>query len=150
MRIDARKSLQELEGRDWGEPDYPSHLVSECHRLRRVPLADLTREDLRLLIGQEIGLGYLVPLALAHLAADPFAAGDFYAGDLLCAVVGAPDTFWAQHPDLRRQTADIAATAVAQLVDGNWRREQGIPPAVGEALTDFLKRQPDHRRNRRS
>ena len=142
MRIDARKSLQELEGRDWGAPDHPSHLVSECHRLRRVPLADLTREDLRLLIGQEIGLGYLVPLALAQLAADPFAAGDFYAGDLLRAVVGAPDRFWADHPDLRRQASAIAATAVAQLADGNWRREQGIPPSVGEALTDFLERIP--------
>jgi hypothetical protein len=37
---DASKSLQELEGTDWGEPDYPSHLVKTCHRLRRKPLQE--------------------------------------------------------------------------------------------------------------
>lgn len=32
------KTLQELEGLDWGEPNYGSHLVTEAHRLWRIPL----------------------------------------------------------------------------------------------------------------
>ncbi len=55
------KSLQELEHSDWGEPTYDSHLVTTIHRLRRVPLRQYTVEDLRIMIGQNIGLQYLIP-----------------------------------------------------------------------------------------
>jgi hypothetical protein len=77
------KSLQELEQSDWGEPTYDSHLVTTVHRLRRVALREFSVEDLRIMIGQSIGLPYLVPLALQHLRKDPLAEGDFYPGDLL-------------------------------------------------------------------
>ncbi len=72
-RFDRTKSLQELDGRDWSEPTYPSHLVNECLRLRRTPLCNFSIEDLRIMIGQNIGLAYLVPLALERLHDDPFA-----------------------------------------------------------------------------
>jgi hypothetical protein len=54
MQFDRAKSLQELEGHDWGDPSYDSHLVTECHRLHRIPLCDFTVEDLRITIGQNI------------------------------------------------------------------------------------------------
>ncbi len=41
------KTLQELDGEDWGEPNYASHLVIECHRLHCTPLCELRTEDLR-------------------------------------------------------------------------------------------------------
>ncbi len=74
--FNRRKSLQELERDGWGQPDYDSHLVQTCHRLRRVPLADFTTEDLRIMIGQKIGLLFLVPLALEKLEEDPLTEGD--------------------------------------------------------------------------
>ncbi|MEO7715494.1 MAG: contact-dependent growth inhibition system immunity protein [Capsulimonas sp.] len=77
------KTLQDLDGVDWGEPDYPSHLVTECHRLRTVPLKDFTAGNLRILIGQKFSLDYLVPLALMLLVNEPFVEGDYYEGDLL-------------------------------------------------------------------
>ncbi|MEL6977907.1 MAG: contact-dependent growth inhibition system immunity protein [Pseudomonadota bacterium] len=85
-------SLEALERRVWREPSFPSRLVTTCHRLRRIPIRDLSVEDLRLLIGQSIGLEYLVPLAIERLDEDPLAAGDFFPGDLLLQVVtrGAP------------------------------------------------------------
>ena len=83
------KTLQELDGEDWGEPTYPSHLVNECHRLRTVPLKDFRVEDLRRLIGQKFSLEYLVPLALERLEADPWIDGD-YEGDLLNSVLSLP------------------------------------------------------------
>lgn len=49
-RFDRNKSLEQLEGQDWGEPTYDSHLVTECHRLRRVPLREFTTENLRIMI----------------------------------------------------------------------------------------------------
>lgn len=109
------KTLQELEGNDWGKPTYNSHLVVSCHRLRRVPLKDFTVEDLRLMIGQKIGLPYLVPLALDLLGGNPLAKGDMYPGDLLNNVFRLPDQFWAKHPELRQKLDKIVEQAAVEI-----------------------------------
>ncbi len=105
--FDRRKSLQELDHDDWGEPTYHSHLVTTCHRLRQKPLAEFTVEDLRIMIGQRIGLPFLVPLAVERLEEEPLAAGDFYPGDLLQAVLRAGETFWVDHPDSLQRVRKI-------------------------------------------
>ncbi|HEY4384219.1 MAG TPA: contact-dependent growth inhibition system immunity protein [Ktedonobacteraceae bacterium] len=48
------KTLQELEGQDWGEPNFPSYLVRTCHALRRKPLRDFTVEDLRIILTDQL------------------------------------------------------------------------------------------------
>ncbi len=47
----SEKTLEELEGVVWDEPDSASHLVTTCHALRRKPLGDFSVEDLRIMIG---------------------------------------------------------------------------------------------------
>jgi len=94
------KTLENLERDVWDEPDSSSHLITECHRLRKIPLSQFTAENLRIMIGQDIGLKYLVPIALEKLTEDPFVAGDFYAGDLLKAVVQVKWEFWEKNDDL--------------------------------------------------
>jgi contact-dependent growth inhibition (CDI) system CdiI-like immunity protein len=79
---DRRKTLQDLDGQDWGEPTFPSHVVTECHRLHKTQLSDFRVEDLRLMIGQQFCLPYLLPLAIEHLQRAPLVQGDFYPGDL--------------------------------------------------------------------
>ncbi|MEK8127483.1 contact-dependent growth inhibition system immunity protein [Paenibacillus filicis] len=54
VNFDTTKSLQELDGGDWGKPTYTSDLVKRVHHLRIVPLKDFTNEDLRLMIGQNV------------------------------------------------------------------------------------------------
>ena len=98
--MDRALTLTQLENNDWGPAQYDSFLVTECHRLRHVPLRELTVEHLRMLIGQGISLTYTVPLALEHLSAEPMVSGDMYPGDLLNAVRGISEDFWAQHPSL--------------------------------------------------
>ena len=112
-----KQTLQEIEKHDWGEPTYPSYLVTTCHRLRRVLLKDFTVEDLRIMIGQKIGLPYLVPLALDILHDDPMAQGDMFPGDLLTNVARVPDEFWRSHPRLKRQWDKIIARLEAETVD---------------------------------
>lgn len=104
---ERNQSLQELEGQNWGEPPFSSHLVRACYALRRKPLRDLTIEDLRIMIGQNIDLNYLMPMAIGQLQRDPLAAGDFYPGDLLQSVLRVPADFWQMHPDLRRAVVRI-------------------------------------------
>ncbi len=98
--FDRSKTLEELENDRWGEPVYSSHLVTETYRLRTVPLEQFTIENLRIMIGQQRGLRYLVPMALEKLDADPWISGDLYRGDLLQSVLRAPPEFWATRDDL--------------------------------------------------
>jgi hypothetical protein len=107
--------LQELDGEDWGDPTFDSSVVVNVHRLRRVPLRDFRVEDLRLMVGQNIGLEQLVPIALEHLEQNPFAEGDHYPGDLLSSVIKVPNSFWDQAPSLKVRIQKIIATALAQF-----------------------------------
>jgi len=107
MNFDRTKTLQELENEDWGEPKHTTGLVIACHQLRHKPLRDFTSGDLRLMIGQEIGLDYLVPLALEVLSDNPLLEGTFYRGDLLLAVLRIQTNFWQDNPDLWWQVAEL-------------------------------------------
>ena len=91
-------NLQDLDGDDWGEPTYDSRLVQTIHALRRKPIVEFTVEDLRIMVGQAVGVNQLVPLALSHLEQDAFVAGDFYPGDLLGVVMGVGVEYWRSHP----------------------------------------------------
>jgi hypothetical protein len=69
--FDQKMSLEELEGQVWPHDDFGSHVVQESQRLRNVPVNQLTIENLRLLIGQRIGLQFFVPVALDILVIIP-------------------------------------------------------------------------------
>jgi hypothetical protein len=112
---DQSKSLQELERNDWGEPTFNSALIETCHRLRRKPLADFTAEDLRIMIGQQISLPYLVPLAVERLEDDPLASTDFGPGSLLGAVVRVQQDFWSAHADLFQRARMVVGKVKGML-----------------------------------
>lgn len=71
------------------------------------PVGTLTVEDLRLLIGQDIGLPVLLPLAVEVLRDNPLAEGDMYEGDLLRAVLTRNPAVWSTYPELARQLTFI-------------------------------------------
>jgi hypothetical protein len=93
------KSLENLEKDYWGQPDYESHLVKTCHQLRKKPLKEFEIEDLRIMVGQNIGLTFLIPLALEKLRENILAEGDYYEGDLLNSVLTNKEIFWKERPD---------------------------------------------------
>jgi hypothetical protein len=119
IEFDRTKSLQELENKDWSEPNFDSHIVTECHRLHRIPLKDFAIEDLRIMISQDSSLNYLVPLAIEKLDENPLAEGAFYPGDLLVSVLRAQSRFWLKHPDLVAQINQVAERAFAQAASLN-------------------------------
>lgn len=134
---DRNKSLEELDGQRWGKPEYDSHLVMECHRLRRVPLRSFTVENLRIMIGQSIGLDHLVPLALERLQENPLAEGDFYPGDLLVALLGADAKFWLAHPQMREHLVTITERAISLCAEAPDRDIETLTTA----FIEFKKRQ---------
>jgi hypothetical protein len=101
------QSIEFLEDEDWGLADDASHLIATCHRLRKKPIHTFEIEDLRIMIGQGIGLPYLIPLALEKLALNPLAEGDFYPGDLLKNVLDTNSLFWKDALDFFNQLSQI-------------------------------------------
>lgn len=99
-----QKSIENLEKDNWGDPSIEDgYLVRRTMELRRVPLDEFQIEDLRIMIGQEFGLFYLLPLAFEVLQKDLFAEGDFYPGDLLNMTLQIKHAFWAKHQSYWRQ-----------------------------------------------
>jgi len=89
------KSLEELEKDNWGEvPKDESYLITTCHTLRKKPLSKFEIEDFRILIGQDLSLKYLIPLAIEILEKDILAEGHFYEGDLLNSVLSSSKAYW--------------------------------------------------------
>lgn len=125
--LNRDRSLEELEGDRWPAPSADAtRLVTTVHALRRRPVGDLTVEDIRLLIGQDVGLPYLLPLALEVLRGNPMAEGDMYEGDLLSAVLTRSPTVWAESSGLGRELRVI----VSQLTD--------LPPDLQQKVEAFL------------
>ena len=135
INFDRRKILQDLEGEDWGEPEFDSSLVTTCHRLRRVPLKNFTTEDLRIMICQQISLLFLVPLALEKLEADPLAEGHCYPGDLLNAVLDIPESFWNLHTDKREVLRRVITRAKETL--------NSLEPDEALTIREVLANAPD-------
>jgi len=117
-------TIEELEGDKWGEPGSPAPVVNECYRLRHLQLRRLTVENIRMLLGQNIGLYYLVPLAIEHLSEDPLLQAAFYPGDLLCTVLRVNGSFWISEPTARAEIEAIVerGRALAATKDTNVMR----------------------------
>lgn len=64
-------TLEQLESDVWPPTDVHTNLIDTCHRLRKKPVEELSAGELRIMIGQKLGLRYLVPLALDLLENDP-------------------------------------------------------------------------------
>ena len=92
------KSIEQLENDYWtDEIEFPSGLVINCHKYRKIPIKDLTIEQLRLLISQNIGLEFLIEPALEKLDQNILAEGDLYEGDLLQAISTIPAEVWNEN-----------------------------------------------------
>lgn len=94
MNIDKNKTLEQLENSYWNDYEFETGLVERCHKYRKIQLKDLTIENLRTLIGQNIGNRFLIPLALEELEKNILAEGDMYEGDLLMEVLRSEKDYW--------------------------------------------------------
>lgn len=110
------KSIEKLEKRSYSDPANASTLlVKKCLECVKLPVGNLSVEQLRLLIGQEIGLSYLIPLALDILDNDILAEGDFYPGDLLKSVTMVDVTFWKANPDCYMKLRKVIKNAQQRI-----------------------------------
>ncbi len=104
-----QQSLERLEKKAWPSlsSDEGSYLIKTCNSLRKKQLQDFTTEDLRIMIGQEIGVYFLMPLAIETLTENLFAEGDMYEGDLLKSVLEVETKFWDDNKNYWEQLNDL-------------------------------------------
>lgn len=100
-------SLNELQEQHPAEINFQSGLASRCSVACSKKLKDLSTDELRMLIGQSIGLQYIMPLALSSLEEDPLSDAGLYKGDLLAAVLTVPEDFWKRYPILNNRLAEL-------------------------------------------
>lgn len=92
------KSIEQLENDVWKNPsEFPTDLVEKCYSYRKISIAELKDEQIRLLISQKIGIEHLIGIALEKLERNILTECDFYKGDLLIAVSGLPTKFWNEN-----------------------------------------------------
>lgn len=132
-------TLEAIENRSWGEaPADASYLVRTVHELRRKPLGQLSVEDLRILLGQDVGTEIILPGALAVLEREPLAEGDYYPGDLLAVILALPVEYWRNHPDQSDQFDAIVS------------RVESMDPEFTEDLDEMMLSKIRAYRERRS
>ena len=107
--LDTNKSLNKLLGPFTKDATDSSALATTCLVLYEKPLKDFTVENLRVMIGQNIGLEFLIPLAIELLRENPFIKGDYYPGDLLSVTMQVEPGFWQTHRDLYWSVSEIVA-----------------------------------------
>jgi hypothetical protein len=124
--MNTSRTIEQLEATVWPEPPADATgLVLKCYALRQVPIERLGRADLRVLIGQNIALKYLMPLALRVLEQQPMLESEYYPGDLLVAAMAVDRTFWKSSPK------ELAALTQLAL------QAQSFIAGAGEAAAQF-------------
>ncbi|MBP1967148.1 contact-dependent growth inhibition system immunity protein [Paenibacillus aceris] len=102
--LDLNKSLEEIDGENWGDPDEgATGLIRKCLTLRRKALKDFTNDDLTRMILQKFALNYLVPIAIKRLVENPLNSGNYYTGDLLCSLLKVNQDFWKENLELKEE-----------------------------------------------
>jgi hypothetical protein len=131
------KNLTQLEESDWGHSSSESYIERGCHELRYKPLEDMETEDLRLLIGQNIGLRYLMSIAFDVLRQNPLAEGMHYPGDLLSTTLRAKPGFYDENPAASVEIQVITQRAIGELGKADERLRKNPLEGINAALTYF-------------
>lgn len=112
------KTLDEMEGVVWGPPTFDSGLVIRCHALRCKPVDEFSLDDIRVMIGQNISLPILVPLALQVMEVDPLVETRGAPGGLLWGVLNADRGSLANSPQLLERIRAVTERAARMLQSG--------------------------------
>lgn len=136
--VDVRRSLTQLwaeagEDLEMAAEEVPEHLLTKP--LRRLSAAELTH-----LIEHQVGLQYLVPLAVEKLEGEPLLQAQHYPGDLLVALMEARTAFWVERHDLWLEVIGLLEQAVTRINESAEKGELGeyMPAYVGDNFMGAL------------
>lgn len=91
------KTLEELSGISLDEPRLNSYVVRTASRVSKKPIGKISAEEIRLLIGQRIGVKYLLHRAVLILENNPLIETGYFEGDLMMALLELEPEAWSEN-----------------------------------------------------
>jgi hypothetical protein len=128
-----QKTIKQLEGIKLDSNLWDSGLIRGISKYIDQPIGLLNNEGLRLLIGQNIGLKFLIPLAIDQLKDNILAEGDLYEGDLLKNVLDSDRQFWIQNKDYYNIIAELYVENSSLFENDNTFRQ------IRKSFESFIK-----------
>lgn len=120
-------TIETLENKIWEYKKFPTILIETCHNARKKKIKDLSLNELRTLLQQDIGVPYILPSVMEILEKDLLADSRFYPGDLLLAAISMSDRTWKQHTETGMRLKALLDDAVQRE---DWRVNSKIQDAV--------------------
>jgi hypothetical protein len=93
------------------------------------------------MLGQQIAVPILLPMAVAVLVDDPFAQGDLYPGDLLRNVARLPEHEWHGAEHLRQRLVEVLRAT--PLPDEDLLPLEQLRRHLSDAIAELLQRARD-------
>jgi hypothetical protein len=132
-------TLEQLEGDYWpSQKSFPTTMIQEVFLARKIPMKDLSSNDLRLLASQNIGLSFILPYAIKILKENILEDAWYYPGDLLFAVLNVDKTFWKSHNDVYKEMIELLKNFRSEL-ENSKEINSDIRMQLKNALQSFLK-----------
>jgi hypothetical protein len=133
--MDESKSIEELENDYWSTTEFPTPLVEKCYTCRTIPINELSVEQIRLLLGQKIGIKFLLHKAIQFLQEDILSEGDFYPGDLLVCVLCLDLNDWKDNAKLRTQFERLLSEKESEIIASD-------DTEIQKKVADYKKNRP--------
>jgi len=135
-KIIKENTIEELEGDYWKAPkNFPTPLTKNVFELRRIKIKELASNDIRLLISQNIGLKYLVPIAIERLKNNLLEESLYYPGDLLLAVLNLNNEYWMEN--LKQKEELTKAINKQNIASSNVINDE-IRESLSQAIKKFV------------
>jgi len=115
-----KKTLEELEGNVWPSlTEYPTQMVQKSYELRKIPISELKPGELRLLLTQNIGNEFLVPLAIKLLSENILIEAEYFSGDLLLSVIKSDTSFWKSNSEMLEKMKSMIRYYIDDIKESN-------------------------------
>jgi hypothetical protein len=103
---DDSLSIEQLEGIIFDISEVNSDILEECYHFVKIPVGQLTPEQISRLISQDIGLNFLIPKALKILREDVLTK-ILYTGDFLITILGIEPSYWTSNMEDKKEILSI-------------------------------------------
>lgn len=92
-----------------------SSIQQRTYKLFTVKLSKYTLDDIRFMIGQEVGLSYTIPIAIEELEKDLIIETSYYKGDLLKIILLVNSEYWLNNQILKNKITNLILTKYDEL-----------------------------------
>jgi hypothetical protein len=125
-------SIEILEGVVWPEPEVTTSLVLTGHALRKKPIDQLSPNELRVALNEDIGTRFLKRRVVEVLSTEPEIEATYFPGDLLVSALESKTC--REDPEMRAELDRLAHVAIGRIEDPDIRSRIQEMKTANQAL----------------